>query len=108
MALNVDLPLKDANDFVSGWLILSLQYKDTDNVIKKIQRAPPTYESLIYLTHRTPPMGRLVPPHYTHPSPFTSLACTTSSHSVTRCPSRMVLIFLWPHEIKWPPRYLLE
>lgn len=54
MALNVDLPLKDANDFVPGWLILSLQYKDADNVIKKIQRSPPTYESLIYLTHRTP------------------------------------------------------
>lgn len=47
MALNVDLPLKDANDFVPGWLILSLQYKDADNVIKKTQRVPPTYESLI-------------------------------------------------------------
>lgn len=75
MALNTDLPLKDANDFVAGWLILSLQYKDADKVKKKIQRVPPTYGSLIYLTHRTPPpTGSLVPSLYTHPSPFTSLA----------------------------------
>lgn len=47
MVLNVDLPLKDANDFVAGWLILSLQYKDADSVIKKTQRVLPTYESLI-------------------------------------------------------------
>ena len=70
MALNIDLPLKDANDFVAGRLILSLQYKGADNVKKIIQRVPPTYGSLIYLTYRTPPMGSLVPSLYTHPSPL--------------------------------------
>lgn len=91
MALNIDLPLKDANDFVAGWLILSLQYKDA--VKKKIQRVPPTYGSLIYLTHRTPPHDGQSGAITLHP-PFTSLAYTATSHRVTRCPFSMVLIFL--------------
>lgn len=73
MALNIDLPLKDANDFVAGWLIVSLQYKDADNVKKKIQRVPPTYGSLIYLTHRTPPRWAVWCHHFTptlHRSPL--------------------------------------
>lgn len=72
MALNVDLPLKDVNDFVADRLILSLQHKDADNVIKKIQRVPPAYGSLMYLIHRT---SRWAVWHHQftptlHPSPF--------------------------------------
>lgn len=82
MALNIDLPLKDANDFVAGWLIVSLQYKDADNVKKKIQRVPPTYGSLIYLTHRTPPPDGQSGAITLHP-PFT-VHLSSLDHNLTQ------------------------